>query len=155
LKPISSTDLKLAIEKLKNFRQQPQLNLEDIALLVASTKEKKVYRERFLLPVGDQLKLVPSADIAWIASKSGITTLATKDGKKLGIDFTLEQLEDELNPKQFFRINRSLLVALDSIKKINQWFSRRYKLEVSPPTDEEVIVSRERVGDFNTWLEGN
>jgi two-component system response regulator LytT len=154
LKPIQQTELKQAIDKAKQFTQQPQLNLDEIALLVSAAKEKKVFRERFLVPQGEQLKLIATSQVAWIESKGGVSTLATKDGKKMVIDFTLDQLEEELDPKLFFRINRSLLVGLDSIKKINQWFTRRYKLEVQPPTEEEVIVSRERVGDFNKWLEG-
>jgi two-component system LytT family response regulator len=154
LKPIQQADLKRALDKVKQFTHQPQLNLEEIALLVSAAKEKKVFRERFLIPQGEQLKLIATTQVAWIESKAGVSTLATKDGKKMVIDFTLDQLEEELDPKLFFRINRSLVVALDSIKKINQWFTRRYKLEVQPATTEEVIVSRERVNDFNKWLEG-
>ncbi|MBX7180861.1 MAG: LytTR family DNA-binding domain-containing protein [Bacteroidia bacterium] len=154
LKPIQIMDLEKALQKVIHYSLTPTLRMEEIALLIAGSKEKKVFRERFLIPVGDQLKLITSKELSWIESKSGITTLATKDGKKLIIDFTLDQLEDELNPAHFFRINRSLLVGLDSIQKINQWFTRRYKLEVNPPPDGEVIVSRERVSDFNKWLEG-
>ncbi len=122
-------------------------------MLVNAAKAKKVYRERFLIPLADQIKLISTADVAWISSKNGVTTLATKAGQKLIINYTLEQLEEELNPDSFFRINRGIMVEISAIKKINQWFTRRYKLEVQPTTDEEIIVSRERVADFNAWLD--
>ena len=153
LKPISMQDLEVALGRAKQNNNSIELRAEEIQLLLSAAKEKKVYRERFLIPTGDQLKLIPTSDVAWFSSKSGVTTMATKSGQLIIISYTIEQLEEELNPDLFFRINRGMLIEINSIKKINQWFTRRYKLEVTPPAEEEIIVSRERVADFNAWLD--
>lgn len=80
--------------------------------------------------------------------------MVTKEGKEYLIDFTLERLTSKLNPDDFFRVNRQVIVRLDCIKEMHSWFKRRIKLDLqpSPSFTDEVIVSAERIKDFKEWL---
>jgi DNA-binding LytR/AlgR family response regulator len=74
--------------------------------------------------------------------------------KKHIIEHPLDELERLLNPKDFFRINRKLILNIKAIQKISPHFNGRLKLELTPQYREEVFVARERVGDFKGWLGG-
>jgi len=76
-----------------------------------------------------------------------------KNGKRHHIDYILDQLVDLLNPSDFFRINRKIIIHLVAIRKIHTYFNSRLKLELNPTTNMETIVSRDRVGDFKRWLD--
>jgi DNA-binding LytR/AlgR family response regulator len=99
------------------------------------------------------LASVPTREVAYFFSEDGITFAQCTDGKKHIIENTLDQLGEMLDPKDFFRINRQVLIHLQSIKKISNWFNSRLKLELSPENDLNLVVSRERVGAFKTWLD--
>jgi len=96
------------------------------------------------------------------AGDSEIRDAAYADGKLCyAIDFSgnsylldnnLNQLEELLSPRQFFRVNRQLLVNIESIKKIHTWLGGRLKLELSLPAQADTVVSRERVSGFKDWL---
>ena len=79
--------------------------------------------------------------------------MKTNNGKRHILDYTLDQLEQVLDPPQFFRINRKIITRINAIYKIHTYFNSRLKLELQPKTDLEVIVSRDRVGDFKEWLD--
>ena len=68
------------------------------------------------------------------------------------LESNLSQLEDQLQPNKFYRINRHLLVNIDAISKVHTWLGGRLKLELSPGTTAETVVSRERVNGFKEWL---
>lgn len=69
------------------------------------------------------------------------------------MDYSLDQLEQMLDPMCFFRINRKMIVNVDAVEKIHTYFNSRLKLRLKPDSAEDVIVSRERVNDFKAWLE--
>ncbi|MCB0642993.1 MAG: LytTR family transcriptional regulator DNA-binding domain-containing protein, partial [Phaeodactylibacter sp.] len=86
-------------------------------------------------------------------AKDGLVRLYQTDGKKHVLDYTLDQLETLLDPQQFFRINRQLIIAIEAIRNIHLYFNSRLKLDLHPPLEEEAVVSRDRVPSFKAWLD--
>ena len=68
------------------------------------------------------------------------------------VDSSLEVVESELKPKDFFRINRKFIVPLKAIKEIQMHTNSRLKLILPTYKEDEVIVARERVNDFKDWI---
>ncbi len=153
LKPIDPVELESAFQKFKNLHHQSQEYDRTAIQSLISSITQKGYKERFLVKVGQQLNYVQTKDIAYFYSEEGLVYALTSSNKRHVIDYTLEQLGDVLDPKNFFRINRKIIVGVESINKIHTYFNSRLKLELAPRTDMEVIVSRERVGDFKSWLD--
>ncbi len=153
LKPIDPKELECAFEKFKNLHQQSQeYDRTAIQSLISSITQKE-YKERFLVKVGQQLNYLQVKEIAYFYSDDGLVYALTNANRRHVLDYTLEQLHDVLDPKHFFRINRKIVIHIDAIHKIHTYFNSRLKLELVPRTDFEAIVSRERVGDFKSWLD--
>lgn len=152
LKPIDPDDLKTALERHRDRRQAaPAVDLQQLARFFQPSTS---YKERFLVKNGQQLSFLVSQEIAFFLSSDGLTQAFTDSGKKYFIDNTLEELERLLDPRQFFRISRGMTVRLEAIRKIHPHLNGRLKLELQPSSGEEVFVSRERAGEFKTWLGG-
>ncbi|MEM1319997.1 MAG: LytTR family DNA-binding domain-containing protein [Bacteroidota bacterium] len=153
LKPIDPDELKPALDKFdKVFHQNHVYDKSSIEQLLESLSGKS-YKERFLVKMGQQLSYVATTDIAYFFSEDGFVHIRDRNNKRHIIDYTLDQLEGVLSPDHFFRINRKIITHLDAIHKIHTYFNSRLKLELRPTADLEVIVSRDRVGDFKLWLD--
>lgn len=153
LKPIDPEELKIAFQKFRNLHQQSQEYDRTAIQNLITSITKKEYKERFLVKVGQQLNYVQTKEIAYFYSDEGLVYAMTTSNRRHVLDYTLEQLSDVLDPKDFFRINRKIIVRVEAIQKIHTYFNSRLKLEILPRTDLEVIVSRERVSDFKAWLD--
>ena len=152
LKPISKFDLAQSYEKFKEYHSQGKsINYSEIRKMIGNMKEKK-YQRRFLVVEGETIKTILVENIAYFFADGKYAFLVEKTGDRYIIDITLENLTNVLNPEEFFRINRQVIVHFDSIKVMKTWFSRRIKLELMPPFERETIVSIERVKDFKEWL---
>lgn len=154
LKPI---DPKLLAETMDRLAvQQKQQSLPDFSNLeelIQNSKAKKEYKERFLIKVGEQLKYVPIDKIAYFYSDASTPYLQTKEGRSYIVDFSLDELNTMLNPKEFFRISRKFIVHHSAIVEISSWFNGRLKITLHPETTLETLVSRERVKEFKAWLD--
>lgn len=111
----------------------------------------KEYRNRFLVRKGQQIQTVRTADIAYFY-KDEVVMLVKKDGTAFLYDATLEDLEEELDPRHFFRINRQYLVNYTSIQSLSPGSSNRYKINLAPNSKQEVFVSQSRVAPLKAWL---
>ncbi|MEM9886884.1 MAG: LytTR family DNA-binding domain-containing protein [Bacteroidota bacterium] len=154
LKPYDFEEIQKALHKYQqlkaNFTQQSNQQLLQIRSAVMSLQES--YKKRFLVKSGAQLFSIKTSDISYFYHESKIVWLKSTNNKKYAIDYTLEQLQSLLSPKQFFRINRKYFIAIESIQKVVSYSNSRLKLQLSPTVEEEIIVSRERVNDFKDWL---
>lgn len=152
LKPINKFDLAQSYEKFREYHQKESaVDYSSLREMISDMREKK-FQKRFLVVQGDSIKTVLVDNVAYFFAEGKYAFLVEKGGERFLIDNTLEQLTAVLDPIEFFRINRQVIVHLDSIKKMNTWFSRRIKLELIPPFEKETIVSTERVKDFKEWL---
>ena len=155
LKPIDETELRRAIQKLETLsgtkNASPAKMLESIGLAMQMLTKK--YKERFVVKVGEHLKSIEVADVLFFFSLEKTTFAQTKDGRKHILDFTIEQVDELMNPERFFRINRKYLVASDAIQDMISYTNSRLKLVLKTSDDNEVIVARERVQEFKDWLD--
>jgi DNA-binding LytR/AlgR family response regulator len=68
------------------------------------------------------------------------------------VDYTMDELSTMLDPGRFFRLNRQIIAELRAIDKVNMYFNGKLKIILRPTFEEEVIVSREKAGEFRVWL---
>lgn len=154
LKPIDEDELKSAVDKYKNqHTKQPdvQLNFEDIKKLLVNPIDRK-YKKRYTIKVGQHLKIISSEDIECFYSENKATYLHTNTKRNYLIDGALEQLLTELDPENFFRVNRTFIVQINAIKDIIAYTNSRLKIILDSYSETEIIVSRERVKEFKNWI---
>lgn len=149
LKPIDIEDLRIALKKYQNL----EYRMLKKGLTFYPDKSKEEAKERFLVKRGSQLVVVKASEVAYFKSDQKLTFLITFTNQKYIVEQTLDQLTEQVDAKKFNRISRNRLVSFDSILKIHPHFNGRLKLELNPPEDEEVFVSRERVQAFKEWLD--
>lgn len=156
LKPINKEELEQSIRKYKDLRSrfsQNGQNEESLQNLIKSLREnKKEYKNRFLVKLGDRLIPLKEEDIAYFRAEDKIVLLHTTDNKKFAIDTTLDTLIVQLDPSKFFRLNRQLIAHSQAIKSIHTYFNGKLKIYLQPDVSEEVTVSREKSMEFKQWL---
>ena len=156
LKPFDAEDTKRAFEKLKLLRSNSTNTIPDFAALqnMVQLLSTPPYRTRFMVKIGDHISSIAIEDIAYFLGENKIAWAFMKSGKKYAIDYTLETLEEIINPVRFFRLNRQYIAAIESIEKIVAHSNSRLKilLNITTPIKEEIIVSREKVERFKNWL---
>ena len=81
------------------------------------------------------------------------TYIHTKENRNYLVDFSLDKVEEQIDPKKFFRINRSQIIQIDSIKEITMYSNSRLKIILNTYNEQDMIVSREKVTDFKNWLD--
>ncbi len=155
LKPIDDDELEIAVKKYKDMtssKAQISVDFEDIKRLLVNPIERE-YKKRFTVKVGQHIKIINADEIECFYSENKGTYAATKDGRNYLLDLTLENLESELEPKNFFRVSRKFYVNINYIKDIVSYTNSRLKIILNKYNDTEIIVSREKVKDFKLWLE--
>lgn len=154
IKPIEKNGLIAALYKFKILKEQFTVATPEKENGVIPVIEKvKTYKSRFVVSIGDKIKYIPSADIAWFKAEGNIVYLHTNDNNKFIIDHSLEEISDSINQNQFFRINRTFLCQITAIIEIRKYFNSRLKIYLSPePDEDEILVSRNRVHEFLSWL---
>ena len=154
LKPIDEEELSIAISKFKNQFQKntiSSLDFEAIKRMLVNPVEKE-YKKRFSVKIGQQLKVISIEEVECFYSENKGTYIHTLDNRDYLIDSTLEVVETEINPKDFYRVSRKFIVPLKAVKEIQVYSNSRLKIILPTYKDDEVIVARERVGDFKEWI---
>lgn len=157
LKPVKESELSAAFKKWKLRRQQqagsgsmPGIDqlIRDMMLRYAEPK----YRDRFLVKQGQKMIPVRLEDIAFFNARNTLNFLNTKSRQKFPVNYTLDQVEECIPPDQFFRANRQFILAHDSIAAIHPWFNGKLKVDLIYPSDEDIIISREKAASFKEWM---
>ncbi len=152
LKPIDKRDLENALNKFRKTtvvpKKEGELKYEQLKNLFS-----KAYKRRFMVKIGNQFNSFNVEDIAYFKSHEGLIYLRNVNGKRYPIEYSLDQLEDILDPIHFFRINRKYMVSVNAVSEIHSYFNSRLLLKLAPEEAEQVIVSRERTTNFKKWLD--
>ena len=155
LKPIDDEDLEIAVKKYRSLKPEPQkmaLDFEDIKKLLVNPVERE-YKKRFTTRVGQHLKIINADEVECFYSENKGTYAATTDGRNYLLETTLENLENELAPEIFFRVSRKFYININHIKDIVSYTNSRLQIKLNRFSEQEIIVSRERVRNFKLWLE--
>ena len=159
LKPIQKDDLELALEKFKKLKNSYASATDGSVNVNAIMKQlqSKLYpnqdfRKRFLVKHAQKLVSIDIEQIAYFYSDDRLNFFKTFDDKKYLVEYKIDEIEEMVNPSQFFRISRSYIVSIKSIDQINYYFGNRLILGLKPKNEKEAFVSREKVSDFKVWM---
>ncbi len=150
LKPIKKTELEAALNKYSELRKPDSVNYEKLIPLIESTQASK----RFMIRLGQQIRLVDINEVAFFYTENKITFLVTRQGKRYPIDYFLDKVEEMADPQKFFRINRQFIIHIDAIEEMHAFSKSRFKIILNPPAKEDVVVSAVRSPHFRKWLTG-
>lgn len=155
LKPIDPSELKNALAKFnERFQSNAPAETLDLGVLQQTMQMlTKQHKERFVVKIGEHIKTVAVADAAYFFSQEKATFLQTFQTNRYIIDYTMEQVEQLVDPKKFFRINRKYLVSLAAVKDIISYTNSRLRLVLVQTDETDAIVSRDKVQDFRKWLD--
>jgi two-component system response regulator LytT len=152
LKPIDENRLSNSLNKFRKFRSASQ-SADINNLLETFEKRTDRFKKRFVVSIANKIKVVDTKEIAYFYSKEKNSFLCTFDNRHYPLDFSLDHIEEMLNPEHFFRVSRQFLVQFRSITKIDILSKSRIKLETNPPSGEEIMVSSARTAEFRQWLD--
>lgn len=156
LKPIREDRLLEAIEKYERITNKQQATVDEHNLLqevLHSLNPEKKYRTRFLVSSGtDRLFALQASDIAYFYSINKITFAVTFSQVEYIVDLTLEKLGEQLDPDNYFRVNRQIIVNIEAIVKIEPYFLGKIIVQTNPPTKDKIIVSKGKASNFKMWL---
>jgi DNA-binding LytR/AlgR family response regulator len=150
MKPIKVDDLERSIIKLE--KRAPTLTQDWHQLAKLIHHQQPTFRERFLAQKGQEWLPIRVADLRQIYSKDGLTFALTTTGQRVLLDDILDRIEEELDPKSWFRINRAQIIHIDAVTKASPYFNHRMVLSLSPTGELENLVSRQRVKTCKGWL---
>jgi len=150
LKPIKQEELEKALSRYKEIKDRDNNYKEIVSKLLT----KPVVEKRFLIRMGQSLRLVHQQDIAFFYTSDKITFMMTREGRKYPLDYTLENLEIMIDPAKLFRINRQYIIHIEAIQQMHAHSKARVRIDLLPAAHEEVIVSTEKSPLFKKWLEG-
>ena len=148
LKPIKKEELAQAIEKVENLGR----HFNKGKPITMSEEPATVLRSRFIIRFGEYIKTLMTEDIAYCFSEHKSTYAKTHDGRTFPMDHNLEALQEMLDPKQFFRINRRYLANIKAISEMKTHTKARVMVQFNPQVTEPQVVSSERSAEFKQWL---
>jgi len=159
LKPIQKEDLDSALQKMRQLKSmynqsdsKGDMNIESLVKELQEKLQLKEYRKRFLVRHAQKLVSVDTDEIAYFFSDGRLNFFKTHDNKKFVVDYTMDELEEMLDPQKYFRISRSFYISVNCVEQIHDYFGNRLLLHLRPAVDKESIVSREKVTDFKKWM---
>ena len=156
LKPIDSEELHAALEKVQSSKLQVQNSSTDaIVQILESVKSQTIrYRERFLIPHhADEFLIIPVSDVSHITIRDGVVRLCTLEGKHHTLNMTLEEVESQLDPQRFMRVNRQFIISAAAVQKLSTYFLGKMRIHMTAAPDEEIIVSKDKVATVKRWLD--
>ncbi len=152
LKPIEESELRSAVEKYRELYHKKSNDFSDKLMKLVEDLNTSKFKERLLVKRGQQLSYIKTEATAFCYADGKLCFAVDFNNNKHLLESNLSQLEEQLQPNKFYRINRHLLVNIEAIKKVHTWLGGRLKLEIVPATNAETVVSRERVNGFKDWL---
>lgn len=153
LKPVTAEALATAMNKFKSMATMAAVNYSILSETVKENFNTR-YKNRFLAKVGQRSFFLQADEVAYFYAENKIVYLVDKEGNRFIINFTLEKLEPLLDPVDFFRINRKIIVHSKAIEQVKPYFNNRLKLSLKGiKADEDIVISRERVTDFKEWAD--
>jgi DNA-binding LytR/AlgR family response regulator len=153
LKPVVQEELNNAIRKYRDLVTPGPQSVDLSSIYNLITRQTQAYKERFSVTIGQKIKTFTLPEIAYFYSAEGFSTMVLKSKSEYPVDDSLEILTQQLNPKDFFRINRKFLVKIDAIANVHIYPKSRLKLELNPQPREQVFVSIDKVTSFKNWLD--
>ncbi|MUP44427.1 response regulator transcription factor [Gramella sp. BOM4] len=156
LKPLKKEEVLRAIEKYEDLKQKPiQEGLQNLQNLILDQgmNGRVEYKSRFMAKSGQSIKTIFSKEVAYFLAEEGIVLLVNFEGNRYAVNYTLDQLEEQLDPKTFFRANRQLITNIEAVKEVHPYFKGRLQLKLEPAAEADHIISSSKASNFKDWLD--
>ncbi|CAN5639101.1 LytTR family DNA-binding domain-containing protein [soil metagenome] len=153
LKPIKQEKLEAALKKYALLKQHFATNFQQL-LQWQQNESTATYKKRFLVKRGVDYVAVKAEDIAYCYATHKLVCMVNKENQKFILDKSITDLEKELNPAQFHRVNRKYLVNINAVKRIRSFAKGKLLIDIQPAVEEEIIVSNENTAAFKEWMGG-
>lgn len=159
LKPVKLTDLMRAINKYESLKDQFGGDEPDSVNITKSQLEgliklgQKEYKSRFVAKIGDQIKYIPIEEVAYFYAEDNVVFLVSISDNRYIIDYSIEEIDSLVDPKHFYRLNRSVVAHINAIDKVYKYLNSRLKIELKPESEKEVLISRAKVSEFMKWMD--
>jgi len=153
LKPIDKEAVEQSLVKLRALQNKPAPPATSLEAALKALLQKD-YKNRFMVKVGEHIRSVKTEDVAFFYADGRNGFIVTKSKARYAIDYKMETLEELLDPKSFFRVNRTFIINIDAIKDVLIYSVTRLRIVPAVDWQEEIVVSREKVGDFKNWFNG-
>ncbi len=150
LKPVSREKLAAAIQKYEHLKLHFSQSFEQLQRF---HKNPEGYKKRWLIKRGADYIALKTDEIAFFYASHKMVCLVDTAGQRYLLDKSLADIEKELNPVQFFRLNRQYLAQINAIKKLKTAGKGKLLVELSPPAPEEVWISADQTAAFKEWLD--
>ncbi len=150
LKPIKQEKLATALSKYEVLKKHFVQNLQQ--LLLSQKAPGNEIKRRFLVKRGMDYISIKIEEIAYFYATHKVVCLVDAKGNKFILDQSLSDLENLIDPRIFYRVNRKYLIHINSIKKIKSYPKSKIQLELHPPVGEEIIIGQENVASFKHWM---
>ena len=108
--------------------------------------------KRFMVSIGNKVKIIESTEVNYFVSDSKVTLLHTVGGKRYPIDSSLKKLELSLPQNEFYRVNRQYLLSRQCIRELQYYSPTHLKVILKQDSQEDIVVAREKIGPFKKWL---
>ncbi|PWK69965.1 LytTR family two component transcriptional regulator [Mucilaginibacter oryzae] len=155
LKPFDEQEIERALQKYHNFfsKSQPATVAPDMEALLAQISQlTRSYKKSFLVHFREKLIPVEANKIAWFYTANEIVYAHTTDSRQYIMEFTMEQLEQQLDPQLFFRANRQFIINRDAITEVDFYFNGRLAVKINPEPAERILISKARAPEFKSWM---
>ncbi|WP_317208181.1 LytR/AlgR family response regulator transcription factor [Elizabethkingia anophelis] len=152
LKPVDKDELAMAFEKYDQLDIMVNKATNPSIEKLLDEFRPKNYRTRFLLSYRDGFKTVMVSDVLYFYSEQKITKARLTDGTDEIIPHTMDELEQQLDPKLFFRANRQFIICINAVEHVYNYFNNKLKVTMRKNTDVEIIVSRDKAPLLKNWM---
>lgn len=152
LKPVDKDELAMAFEKYDQLDIMVNKATNPSIEKLLDEFRPKNYRTRFLLSYRDGFKTVMVGDVLYFYSEQKITKARLADGTDEIIPHTMDELEQQLDPKLFFRANRQFIICINAVEHVYNYFNNKLKVAMRKNTDVEIIVSRDKAPLLKNWM---
>lgn len=155
LKPIGKQQFERALNKFRSIGSHRLSDNQDVLerlMREFNAVKKETYKASLLIPHKDKLIPVSVGDIAYVFIDNKIVWAVLFGGGRYALDQSLDDLAKQLDPKQFYRVNRQYIIARSSVKDISLWFGSKLAVNLTVPTDDRVLISRANSRDFKDWI---
>lgn len=155
LKPFDTEEIQRTLLKYDTLIADNSKNGQDKteSLLHELQYTTKQYKKSFLIHYCGRLIPVDAAKINWFHTANEIVYAHMADSRRYVVEFTLEQLEHELDPTLFFRANRQFIINKNAVDAVEYFFNGRLLVKIHPLPQEQILVSKAKAMHFRKWLD--
>ncbi len=153
LKPVQKEKLKRSLEKFSSLNTSvpPPFPYEELVSMIKGQQQE--YKSRFMVKTGNKILAVPVEKVGYFYSQNKLSYIVTHDNKKYPLDQPLEVIDQQLDPKKFFRANRQFIITFESIDEIHPYFKGRVKINLKHQPEEDIVISADKSPEFKKWLD--